>query len=97
MDVLGHLCDVPAASADRCVSPGSRRKVEATMMGLEGTDFSPEDVIGDDLRKMDAQIASFQRRIDGTVSDLLAGLGAEWWPAARRCGVAPQVLGEGVL
>ena len=39
------------------------------MMGLEGTDFSPEDVIGDDLRKMDAQIASFQRRIDGTASD----------------------------
>ena len=36
------------------------------MLGLEGTDFSPEDVIGDDLRKMDAQIASFQRRIDGT-------------------------------
>ena len=35
------------------------------MMGLEGTDFSPEDVIGDDLRRMDSQIASFQRRIDG--------------------------------
>ena len=50
------------------------------MMGLEGTDFSPEDVIGDDLQRLDAQIASFQRRIDGRLE---GGLDTAWVPCAR--------------
>ncbi|XP_043220344.1 uncharacterized protein LOC122380878 [Amphibalanus amphitrite] len=68
-DLLPEMCDILTQLQNK-----RRRKVEATTMGLEGTDFSPEDVIGDELRKMDAQIASFQRRIDALVASRAAAV-----------------------
>ncbi|KAF0287051.1 Tudor domain-containing protein 5 [Amphibalanus amphitrite] len=64
-------------AAERAVPAAGVRAGERwrpPLMGLEGTDFSPEDVIGDELRKMDAQIASFQRRIDALVASRAAAV-----------------------